>query len=307
MRQLQPLRLHHSVRESSTKFAMTPQEMLARATAPEDSTSTMPNALLVFAHQDDEVIALGARMARFSHAHMVHVTDGAPRDQADSRAHGFAALDDYRLARANELHRALHLAGLEHMSRECLAIPDQEAALRLPELTRAILQRIQVHRPDVIFTHPYEGGHPDHDACAFAVHHARTIYAQPGATAPQGATAPLVIESGFYHAGPHGIETGAFLRHSSPGHEISYSLSPEEQKRKQLLIECFTTQRATLSSFSLTEERFRIAPDYDFTRPPHPAPVFYDQFPWGMTSDRFCKLAGEAQQLLRTQQGVPCR
>lgn len=282
-------------------LSISAQQMLAQATAPEHSASSMPRTLLVFAHQDDEVIALGARMARFATAHMVHVTDGAPRNGQDGQDHGFTSLHDYRFTREQELTNALKLAGLEHMSRECLQIPDQEASLRLQELTHAILARIEQFRPEVVLTHPYEGGHPDHDACAFAVHQALRALT---ATSSQ---LPMIIECVFYHAGPKGIETGVFLPPPSSTEQLSYKLTAHEQQQKQALLDCFTTQRATLSYFSCATESFRLAHQYDFTRPPHPAPVFYDHFPWGMTSARFCEVAAAAQSELARREEAACR
>jgi len=272
-------------------------EMLHRATAREGDTGAVPRTLMVFAHVDDETIALGARLHRFGSAHLVHVTDGAPKNEHDSRAHGFSSLADYRAARVAELGCVLQLAGVGAMSRECLGIPDQETSLQLVELARALAARIERHRPEVIFTHPYEGGHPDHDACAFGVRYAVEI----ARIRPE----PLVVEAVFYHAGPHGIETAEFLAPPQPTGEVFYELSPAEQQTKAALIACFRSQQQTLQGFSLTHERFRIAPRYDFTTPPAAA-VFYDRFPWGMTAQRFCELATLAEASLRQETGAAC-
>src|SRR5579862_7155208 len=88
------------------------EDLLRRATAPQDSDEVMPKAMVVVAHPDDETIAVGARMVRFKEAHFVHVTDGAPRNEEDSRAHGFTVLSDYRRARAEELACMFARAGL---------------------------------------------------------------------------------------------------------------------------------------------------------------------------------------------------
>ncbi len=222
-------------------------------------------------------------MGRFANSHFVHVTDGAPRNEQDSRAHGFERLDDYRQSRADEFQAALECAGIGAASHECLDIPDQEASLRLAELTLRISSLIEQHRPEVIFTHPYEGGHPDHDACAFAVHHAA------------GDTA--IIESPFYNARNRG--TGGFLSSAEQTDEVVYELTAEELARKHALIACFKTQRETLRGFTATGERYRVAPEYDFSTPAHEPPVLYDGYPWGMNSARFCELAREAEQELR--------
>jgi LmbE family N-acetylglucosaminyl deacetylase len=269
-------------------MVLDPQDILARASAPEGDPAPMPRALLVFAHPDDPALALGARLARSRDAHYILVTDGAPRDQVDSRARGFSSWMEYRDARERELTAMLSLAGLGKMSRESFDIPDQEASFCLAELTHRLAQRIRAFLPEVVLTHPYEGGHPDHDACAFAVHHACALAGE--------SSQPVIVECASYHAGPDVIETEMFLSAPTPVSENVRALTPREQSRKRERMECFVTQRTTLAQFPCAAERFRIAPDYDFTRPPHPGPALYDNFPWGLTSGRFCRLAADADR-----------
>lgn len=255
----------------------------------------MPKALLVFAHPDDETIALGARMGRFGGAHFIHVTDGAPRNQQDSRAHGFATLDEYREARQREFSKALELAGIANVSREHLEIPDQEASLHLARLAVEICGRMERFDAEIVFTHPYEGGHPDHDACAFAVHQAIAL------RRAHGHQTPAIVECTFYHRGTRGMATGTFLQRLERTEEVVYSLSPAERERKQAMIDCYATQKQVLAQFRLDTERFRIAPSYDFRQPPHAGAVLYDEYPWGMTSERFCWLAQDAQEALQRE------
>lgn len=191
----------------------------------------------------------------------------------------------------------LRRAGVGEMSRECLEIPDQQASLHMAELSRWLAARMAERRPEVVFTHPYEGGHPDHDACAFAVHHAvRTM---------KGDRRPVIVESPFYHKGQHGFAAGEFLPHPETRLNVAYALGAAEQRQKRELIECFTTQAQTLSGFGLEWERYRVAPEYDFTHPPHDPPLGYDHFPWGMSSARWCELAAEAEKELQGQAGEP--
>lgn len=273
------------------------EELLRAATTPSGDGGSGPRSLLVFAHPDDETVALGARLHRLNIARIVHVTDGAPRDERDSRAHGFSTLREYREARAAELRSALAAAGIEQFRCENLAIPDQRASLHLAALARRIARIIRAYSPEVVFTHPYEGGHPDHDACAFAVQHAARI---------SGAPAPLVIECAFYHMGHSGIETGMFLPHPQQASVMTFSLSADEQRRRKLLLDCFTTQRETLRFFPADRESFRVAPAYDFTQPPHAAKLFYEQYPWGMTGERFRDLAARAERELAGTAPGPC-
>ena len=265
------------------------EDLLRRATAPDGADLAMPRAMVVMAHADDETIALGARIGRFHEAHFIHVTDGAPRNEEDSRTHGFSFLADYRQAREFELTEMFARAGLDRVSRNCLNHPDQEASLNLVEITRELIRHIKHHEPEVIFTHPYEGGHPDHDACAFAVHHAVGLHRA------EGGRRPLILEASFYNAGPREGGSSMFLDVAMTMPSVTYDLSPADRKRKHALLACFATQRATLKEFSNDREQYRIAPMYDFTRPPHQGRVHYDHYPWGMTSERFCELATRAE------------
>lgn len=273
------------------------EDLLRRGTAPVGSDLAMPRAMIVVAHADDETIALGARIERFYEAHFIHVTDGAPRNEQDSRAHGFRSLDDYRQARVQELAGMFGAAGLNWGSRVCLDFPDQEASLNLSGITRQVAQQIADHQPEIIFTHPYEGGHPDHDACAFAVHHAVDL------NRLSGGARPLILEAPFYHAGPDGFEAGTFLRRDGWMPEMFYELSEAEKKRKHKLVGHFATQRETLKNFHDTTERFRIAPVYDFTMPAHEGKLLYEHYPWGMTSERFCRLSQQAEAELHDEAG----
>lgn len=267
------------------------KNLLERATAPGDLLLPMPRTMLVIAHPDDEVIALGARLGRFSSTVFVHATDGAPKNGQDSRARGFASVDQYRQAREQELAQALMLAGVDNAARVRLEIPDQEASFQLARLTRQIEGLFLEHKPEVVFTHPYEGGHPDHDACAFAVHRAVALL-QAGGQAP-----PAILEGAFYHAGPAGIEAGCFVTCDSRTAEVAYPLSEEERLQKGALFACFATQQETLSGFPLDFERFRIAPQYDFLQPPNCGSVLYDHFPWRVNSAQFFAMAREVLEM----------
>jgi hypothetical protein len=83
-----------------------------------------------------------------------------------------------------------------------------------------------------------------------------------------------------------------------PTVHCDFRLTESEQRRKRARMDCFISQRETLRGFPLDWERFRIAPAYDFRKPPHPPPLLYDRYPWGMTSHRFSQLAHEAEEFL---------
>jgi LmbE family N-acetylglucosaminyl deacetylase len=239
--------------------------------------------VLLVAHPDDEIIGAGSRLHLCENLTLVHVTDGAPRDLQDARAHGFYTAQAYAAARRRELDRALEAAGARPVHRVSLDVPDQEASLNLTHIANRLTRVFAEAHPELVITHPYEGGHPDHDACAFAVHRAA------------GRTGVEVAEFACYNG-----HLGCFAANEFIGQPDAFSvvLTPPEQQRKRRALDCFDTQRHTLAQFGLWCERFRPAPRYDFARPPHPGRLYYEHFDWGMTGHAFRMLARSAADVL---------
>lgn len=256
--------------------------------APDDESSTIvPRTLIIVAHPDDEVIGAGARLPLLRDVTIVHVTDGAPRDMRDARAHGFTEREAYAAARREELCAAMTLAGIAPERLARLDVVDQEASFAFTSLAQRIASMVRELRPAFILTHPYEGGHPDHDATAFVVHSAQGLLAR------EGVDVPPAIEMPFYHACASGMAIGEFL--PAAGHPVStILLSPAEQALKRRMRDCFVTQRSILEPFPLHPERFRWAPRYRFTAPPHAGVLLYERFDWGMMGERWRQLAREA-------------
>lgn len=233
---------------------------------------------LVVAHPDDETIAAGASLHLLPGLLLVHVTDGAPRTLADAAAAGFDVPADYAAARRRELMAALDAAGVVPEMIE-LGIVDQEASFHMPTLARALSRLFDVHGINAVITHAYEGGHPDHDATAFAVHAA--------------AGGRPVLEFAGYHADAEGrLVTGRFL----PGPAaVAVPLIDAEQARKRSMFACFVTQAGVLAAFDASQEAFRPAPAYDFTIAPQPHRLNYEHWGWDMTGARWRRLALEAR------------
>ena len=254
----------------------------------QDAAQRLSSTLVVVAHPDDEIIGAGSRLPLLREARFVYVSDGAPREGTDAARHGLS-IDGYRQARRRELEAALGLCGIAPDQVIALGLPDQETSLHLADIARRLAGLIEQWDVHAVLTQPYEGGHPDHDATAFGVHAAAALLRARGATAPE------IVEMAGYHAGPQGPEAAVFLPHAhADAHAMSVSLDAAAQDRKRALIACHATQRETLARFPLHVERFRPAPAYDFTQPPHAGPLHYDQYPWGMTGARFRELAAQA-------------
>jgi LmbE family N-acetylglucosaminyl deacetylase len=254
-----------------------------------------PTIAILVAHPDDEVIGAGAQLARLRNAHFIHVTDGAPLNPYDAITAGFATREDYARARRDELFAALALAGISSQQTRDLGFVDQEASLNFPKLVDALKEALSESKPDVVFTHPYEGGHPDHDATAFAAQIACRLLKH------QGITPPALMEMASYHAGGGNLRTNEFLHEGSSGNVATVALSPGECDFKRCLFDCFVTQQRVLCAFPIGFERFRPAPHYDFRQPPHPGPLFYERFDWGMTGARWRCLAREALRALELE------
>jgi N-acetylglucosamine malate deacetylase 2 len=253
--------------------------------------------LLVVAHPDDDVLGAGALLARLPCVQIVYVTDGAPRDGHDARAHGFETPQSYAAARRREAGEALALAEIDPRSTVWLDVPDQEAIFQLERIVHRIGQLLVATSARLILTHPYEGGHPDHDAVAFAVHAALALRRRE----QPGSARPLLLEFTGYHAAATGGRETSFLPCDASA-EATFVLSEVERRLKSAMLARHRTQAAMLADFPVQQESFRFAPDYDFSRPPHPAPLLYERpgfgAAWGVDGPRWRGEAAAAAERL---------
>ena len=288
----------------------------------------MARVLVIAAHPDDETLGAGALLGHLEDVFVLHVTDGAPRDPA-LVAEGFTgSRDDYACARRAELDAAMALAAVPPDRLLRVGACDQEAIHEAPRIARELALRIGELAPDVVITHPYEGGHPDHDATALATQAAIALLEQPrtrsapgleqprtrsalgleqprtrsapGLAQPRtrsapggdrgGLRGPMRVEMTSYHAAEGELVAGTFLPGGGAG--VAIPLGAPDRERKARMLARFTTQRGVLALFPpCAVERFRPAPVYDFSRPPHAGALYYERHGWPLTGERWRELA----------------
>lgn len=251
--------------------------------------------LVVSAHPGDEVLGAGSRLGRARELQLLEVTDGVPLEAAEARAAGFSSRPAYAQARREELEAALSIAGVSFRHVRWMELVDQQTSFNLLELTRACARSLREADPELILTHPYEGGHPDHDSTAFAVHAAARLLRR------HEGRAPIIVEFTSYHGLGGRMQTGRFLPAPVVGEETAecvLQLTDEQRDRKRRMIEAFVSQRDIFEQFPTGAERYRFAPRYDFRRPPHPGTLLYERFPWGMMGTLWRSLAVDALRQL---------
>lgn len=273
--------IRHEIVRDRRRLPSLEEFFLSRVSLKIDITRT----LLVAAHPDDETIGAGVLLRRRSNFRVVHVTEGSPLNPADAVAAGCSNREAYAAARRRETVEAMAMAGIPADAITNLQFTDQRIAFHLEDLARLVLNIIDEIRPEIVLTHAYEGGHPDHDSVAFACHMAHRT------CSPERAF--RLCEFTGYHLGNGGMEISRFLGGDDEG-QYTYRLKSEEQEFKVRMIEKFATQARTLQPFLPPEvEKFRVAPQYDFTRPPHAGKLWYENFNWGVDGVMWREMASQ--------------
>lgn len=241
--------------------------------------------IVVVAHPNDETIACGALLCRTSAVPVVLVTDGAPLEPADAMRLGASSAQAHAETRRAELRRALQIAGIRDDRLIALGFRDREVAQEIVPLAHKLAEIFRLHNSSTVLTHAYEGGHPDHDATALAVHLAGDLLAREDHPV-------AVFEMPFCRLGEDGPLHQSFT--SGDGDGIGIALNPDEQALKARMMQCFASRKGVLAPYKLDAERFRQPAPERFSQLPNGGRLYYEKRDRGMTGTRWLSLAEEA-------------
>ncbi len=210
---------------------------------PDPLEPLLGRTVVLVAHPDDEAVGCGALLLRMRAPLVVFATDGAPFDPYFWRRYG--SRPAYGAVRKRELAAALRGIPSTFLAEGggC-RFTDQELFRNLPAAHGALLALLRRARPAALLTHAYEGGHPDHDACAFLC-----------AAAARALRLP-VWEMPLYHRSVDGV--GVHQEFMAPnGAEIALQPTPQELERKRAMCNAYASQGEIVAHFDLQIERFR--------------------------------------------------
>jgi LmbE family N-acetylglucosaminyl deacetylase len=240
---------------------------------------------VVVAHPNDEIVGAGCLISKISPISVLHVSDGVSQmfENAYLRAHCAET-------RRRECIRALNLANVPADNVVEWQLQPFMAPYQLEGLSEKLLKFFRKISPEVVLTHAYEGGHPDHDATAFAVHAAvRRLLTR--------LKPPAIYEMAIY-PGNNGLSKVPEFLFDASRESTTLVLDATAVKLKRQMFECFTTQREVMANTPLGPEKFREAPIYDFRLPPHFGKLHYEKLEFGITGKEWRSLARQALKTL---------
>ncbi len=226
--------------------------------------------VIVTAHPDDETVSMGGALCLMDDVVIIQLTDGAMDDPRSIANMGVSSRSEVAALRRSEREAAFRVAGWDIRVRE-MGFIDQETALHLNQAVYQVAASLG--QADVVFAHPYEGGHIDHDSVAAVVQRVCECIDDP----------PTRLEFASYHWDGTTRKAGVFW--PVEGHPAVLGLIRGERlARKQAAVAAYKSQASVTRWFNLDLEQYRTAPTYDFTKPPTTPACWYDRRAWKTTS-----------------------
>jgi hypothetical protein len=116
---------------------------------------------------------------------------------------------------------------------------------------------------------------------------------------------PAVLEMTSYHRRDNRRVVHDFLPHKGADKERRELILDERMRDiKRQMYECFATQRSVIQNFTTEIEKFRPAPRYNFTRPPHEGELNYERFGDPYRGHRWRREAEDALARLRLRKSA---
>ncbi|GAC1431700.1 MAG: hypothetical protein NVS1B11_01240 [Terriglobales bacterium] len=253
-----------------------------------DAAALGEGVFVLAAHPDDETIGASVILSRCPNSTVAYLTDGAPRESRFWTGGPYNSREEYALRRQQETADASKQVGISSDRIIFLGGIDQELIYEVGTVAERLASTWKQTEPSILITHGYEGGHPDHDAAALLAFMACHLMQTDWKTAPER------LEFTSYHARHGQCVKGEFLKSHQNLPEATLDLSPDERLRKELMLKSYESQQSVLKDFVLSPERLRVAPAYDFTKPPHPGKLWYEQLGWPMSGECWRELAMKA-------------
>ncbi len=251
-----------------------------------DLNATTRCAVIV-AHPADEIVGAGCLISKLVDVTILHVTNGAGHDPHHASLSGFKDTAAYAQARKQECLSALAIANVPKDRVVDLDVPDHFASECLTDLTRRIATFLQQSGADIVLTHPYEGGHPDHDATAFATHSAIRLLKE------NGLTPPVLFEMALHPSSDFKAKVPEFLP-GCEGETTTLLLDKRAMELKRRMFECLETQKESMAASPIGPERFRKQLVYNFADPPNGGKPHYENFDWAPRGQEWQSLARQA-------------
>lgn len=221
--------------------------------------------LILIPHPDDEVVGACAAIGRAqdlgAEVFGLYLTTGVPALEVlwPWQRRGHAA---WVARRRDEARRVARLLGIEPLA--FLDSPTRRLKDHLAAARDVVRGAIAGHGIDTVWVPAYEGGHQDHDSAS--------------ALASTVSDLAEVWEFAEYNFSEKYVTAQNFP--VATGREDVLGLTPAEVARKRQALGCYPSEKGNLTYVGTARECFRPQVAYDYSRPPHAGPCFYQRFQW---------------------------